>query len=206
MLLYAVTDGSCSVGRSLTWMVEEAVKSGVTLVQYRDKERSKTQRVAEAMRIHEITKRYGVPLIINDDVETAFEVKAEGVHLGQEDASIGIARNRLGGNIIVGATAHSVEEALTAQAAGADYIGAGALFGSTTKHNTIPMQLDTLSAICRAVTIPVVAIGGITKENILKLQGTGIAGVAVVSAIFGSRDIVQSVKELNHLASLVRSY
>ena len=203
LLLYAVTDGHRLEGRSLTQMVEEAVNAGVTLVQYRDKELSRAERVSEAQKLHEITMRYGVPLIVNDDIEVAFEVKAEGIHLGQEDAAIEYARSRLGSNIIIGATAHTVEEALAAQTAGADYLGAGAVFGSTTKNNTIPMSLDTLTAIGKAVTIPVVAIGGITEENIMKLKGSGIVGVAVVSAIFGSRNITESTKMLGHLAKRI---
>lgn len=200
LLLYAVTNGSGPEGRSLTKMVEEAVDAGATLVQYREKELSRDERVSEAKRIHEIAKEYGVPLIVNDDVELATLVDAEGVHLGQEDAAIEYARIRLGSDRIIGVTAHTVEEALTAQAAGADYLGAGAVFGSTTKSNTLPMSLETLTAICKAVTIPVVAIGGITEENILKLQGSGIDGVAVVSAIFGSRNISESTKVLRNLA------
>jgi thiamine-phosphate pyrophosphorylase len=176
--------------------VEEALKAGVTLVQYRDKELPQDELVAEAMKIHEVTRRYGVPLIINDDVEVAFRIEAEGVHLGQEDASIDYARRYLGPDKIIGVTAHTVAEALAAQAAGADYIGAGAVFGSTTKKNTIPMSFDTLTAICNAVTIPVVAIGGITKENIMQLQGSRISGVAVVSAIFAAEQIGDATKEL----------
>jgi thiamine-phosphate pyrophosphorylase len=184
-------------------MVEEAVKAGVTMVQYRDKEASHEERVIEAKILHKITKRYGVPLIINDDIEAAFEVNAEGIHLGQEDACIEYTRSRLGRDVIIGVTAHTVEEALAAQAAGADYLGAGAVFGSTTKNNTIPMNLNTLTAISEAVTIPVVAIGGITRDNIVLLKGTQIDGVAVVSAIFASRNIGESVKELKELAELV---
>lgn len=203
MLLYAVTDRSWLKERSLAQMVEEALIAGVTLVQYRDKEASREGRIAEAKRIHEITKRYGVPLIINDDIEVAALVNAEGVHLGQEDTSISNARSRLGRDIIIGATAHTVEEARAAQAAGADYLGAGAVFTSRTKSNTIPLSFDTLAAICKAVTIPVVAIGGITRDNIHLLKGTHIDGVAVVSAIFASRNISESVKDMKELAKLV---
>lgn len=203
LLLYAVTDRSRLEGRSLEQLVEEAVIAGVTLVQYRDKDLSRDERISEARKLHEITKRYGIPLIVNDDIEVAFEVKAEGVHLGQEDTAIENARSRLGSDKIIGATAHTVEEALAAQAAGADYLGAGAVFGSTTKNNIIPMSLDTLTAICKAVTIPVVAIGGITEENLVKLKGRGIDGVAVVAAIFGSRDITESTKALYHLAKRI---
>lgn len=196
LLLYAVTDRSRLGKRSLVQAVEEALKAGVTLVQYRDKELSQEELVAEAKKMHEVTKQYGIPLIINDDVEVAFRVEAEGVHLGQEDATIDYARRYLGPDKIIGVTAHTVAQAQAAQAAGADYIGAGAVFGSTTKNNTIPMSFDTLEAICNAVTIPVVAIGGITKENIMRLQGSGISGVAVVSAIFAAAYIGDATKEL----------
>lgn len=200
LLLYAVTARSKLGKRSLVQAVEETLKAGVTLVQYRDKELSEDELVAEAKKIHEVTKRYRVPLIINDNVEAAFRVEAEGVHLGQEDASIDHARRYLGPDKIIGVTAHTVAEAQAAQAAGADYIGAGAVFGSTTKKNTIPMNCNTLTAICNAVTIPVVAIGGITNENIMQLQGTGISGVAVVSAIFAAEQIGDATKELKVLA------
>jgi thiamine-phosphate pyrophosphorylase len=200
LLLYAVTDRSRLGERGLVQAVEEALKAGVTLVQFRDKELSQEELVAEAKKIHEVTKRYGIPLIINDDVEVAYRVEAEGVHLGQEDASIEYARRYLGPDKIIGVTAHTVAEAQAAQATGADYIGAGAVFGSATKNNTIPMSFDTLAAICNAVTIPVVAIGGITKENIIQLQGSGISGVAVVSAIFAAEQIGDATKELKVLA------
>lgn len=200
LLLYAVTDQRRLGKLSLIQAVEEALEAGVTLVQYRDKELSQDELVAEARKLHEVTMRYGVPLIINDDVEAAFRAEAEGVHLGQEDAAISYARRRLGPDKIIGVTAHTVAEALAAEAAGADYLGAGAVFPSTTKHNTIPMSIDTLTAICNAVTIPVVAIGGITKENIMMLQGSGISGVAVVSAIFAVENISDTTKEIKGLA------
>ena len=199
MLLYAVTDRSRLGKKSLIQAVEEALEAGVTLVQYREKELSQDELVAEARKLHGVTMRYRVPLIINDDVETAFKAEAEGVHLGQEDAAISYARRRLGPEKIIGVTAHTVDEALAAEAAGADYLGAGAVFQSTTKNNTIPMSLDTLTAICNAVTIPVVAIGGITKGNIRTLQGSGISGVAVVSAIFAAQQIGDETRELKSL-------
>jgi thiamine-phosphate pyrophosphorylase len=183
--------------------VEEALEAGVTLVQYRDKELVQDELLAEARKIHEVTKKYRVPLIINDDVEVAFRIEAEGVHLGQEDASIDHARRYLGQDKIIGVTAHNVDEARAAEAAGADYIGAGAVFGSTTKNDTIRMSIDTLAAICNAVTIPVVAIGGITKENIMQLQGSGISGVAVVSAIFAAEQIGDATKELTVLVKKI---
>ncbi len=200
MLLYAVTDRNRLEGRNLEQLVEEAVIGGVTLVQYREKDLTRDEQISEARKLHEITMRYGVPLIVNDDIEVAMEVQAEGVHLGQEDAALEYARSRLGSDKIIGVTAHTVEEALAAQAAGADCLGVGAVFGSTTKKNIIPMSLDTLTAIRKAVTIPVVAIGGITEENIMRLKGSGIDGVALVAAIFGSKNITESAKTLYHLA------
>jgi thiamine-phosphate pyrophosphorylase len=205
LLLYAVTDQSRLGKLSLIQALEEALEAGVTLVQYREKELPQDELEAEARRLHEVTMRYGVPLIINDDVEVAFRAEAEGVHLGQEDAAISYARRLLGPDKIIGVTAHTVAEALAAEAAGADYLGAGAVFQSTTKNNTIPMSFDTLTAICNAVTIPVVAIGGITKENIMTLQGSGISGVAVVSAIFAVENIGNTTKELMVLAKKMTS-
>lgn len=199
MLLYAVT-GGCYGDRSLVSAVEEAVEAGVTLVQYRDKRLSHEEQTAEAMRLHEVTRRYEVPLIINDNIAVAMRVGAEGVHLGQEDTTLSCARQQLGPNKIIGVTVHSVTEALAAEKAGADYLGAGAIYSSTTKRDTIPMSIEELSEICRAVTIPVVAIGGITRDNISLLEGSGISGVAVVSAIFAAENIEYATCELKSLA------
>ncbi len=198
-LLYAVTDRSWLNGDSLVRQVKEALEGGVTLLQLREKDMPFEEFVALAKEIHEITMQYGVPLIINDNVEVAIAIGAEGVHLGQEDMELGHARARLGNDKIIGISAHTVEEARRAQDNGADYIGTGAVFTTTTKSDAHEVALRTLKDICSAVTIPVVAIGGITKDNITMLKGTGIVGVAVVSAIFASKEIGRATEELADL-------
>lgn len=200
-MLYAVTDRSWLNGDSLVRQVREALENGVTLLQLREKDMPFEEFVALAREIHEVTVQFGVPLIINDNVDVALTMGAEGVHLGQEDMELTNARARLGKDKVIGISAHSVEEARRAQASGADYIGTGAVFTTTTKGDAHEVSLRTLTEICNTVTIPVVAIGGITKDNILKLKGTGIAGVAVVSAIFASKEIVRATEEL---AGLIR--
>ncbi len=202
-LLYAVTDRSWLKGDSLAKQVREALEAGVTLLQLREKDMPFEELVALAGEIHEITMQYGVPLIINDNVDLALAVGAEGIHLGQEDMKLGNARARLGKDKIIGISAHTVEEARRAQDNGADYIGTGAVFATTTKSDAHTVSLSTLSDICGAVTIPVVAIGGITKDNILQLKRTGIAGVAVISAIFARQEIGKATKELVGLARQV---
>ncbi len=205
LLLYAVTDRSWLKGASLAGQVRKALEGGVTLLQLREKDMPYEELVALAGEIHEITLQYGIPMIINDSVEAALAVGAEGVHLGQEDMDIGNARARLGKDKIIGISAHTVEEALRAENYGADYIGTGALFTTSTKKDAHMVALRTLTKICDAVSIPVVAIGGITKDNILQLKETGITGVAVVSAIFAQQDIGTATRELKILAQKVIS-
>ncbi len=198
--LYAVTDRAWTGRKTLPEQLEEALAAGVTLVQLREKNMTDEEFLAEAEQIRRLTDRYGVPLIINDNVEVAVKCRAAGVHVGQEDLEAGKVRQILGSDKIIGVTAKTVEQALRAQAAGADYLGSGAVFGSVTKTNARPMELETLRAITRAVSIPVVAIGGIDRNNIEKLEGAGIAGVAVVSGIFAQEDITEAVKELRRKA------
>lgn len=198
--LYAVTDRAWTGRKTLPEQLEEALAAGVTLVQLREKNMTDEEFLAEAEQIRRLTDRYGVPLIINDNVEVAVKCQAAGVHVGQEDLEAGKVRQILGSDKIIGVTAKTVEQALRAQAAGADYLGSGAVFGSVTKTNARPMELETLRAITRAVSIPVVAIGGIDRNNIEKLEGAGIAGVAVVSGIFAQEDITEAVKELRRKA------
>ncbi len=195
-LLYAVTDNHWLGGRKLKDDVEKALQGGVTLVQLREKELDFDSFCAEAEEMHRLCKSYGVPLIINDRVDVAKAVNAEGVHLGQGDLSPVEARKILGANKIIGVTARSVEQAIKAEQDGADYIGSGAVFGTSTKKDAIKMSLETLDNICKAVKIPVTAIGGITKENVLELSGTHISGIAVVSGIFAEKDILNSAKVL----------
>lgn len=195
-LLYAVTDRHWLNGRTLEEDVEQALKGGVTLVQLREKNLNFEEFCKEAEIIHLLCKKYNVPLIINDNVEVAKAVDAEGVHLGQGDMSIAKAREILGKNKIIGATARTKEQAVKAEKEGVNYVGSGAVFGTSTKSDAVKMSFETLREICESVRIPVTAIGGITKENVLQLKGTGISGAAVVSGIFAEKDIYNSTSEL----------
>lgn len=195
-LLYAVTDRYWLNGRTLEEDVELALKGGATLVQLREKNLNFEDFCREAEKIHLLCQKYKVPLIINDNVEVAQAVNAEGVHLGQGDMSIAKAREILGNGKIIGATARTKEQAVKAEMDGADYVGSGAVFGTSTKSDAVKMSFETLNEICKSVRIPVTAIGGITKENVAELKGTGISGVAVVSGIFAEKDIYNSTIEL----------
>lgn len=200
LLLYAVTDRTWLKGRTMEEQVEEALKGGATCVQLREKKLDKTALTEEARSIKRLCEAYNVPFIINDDPKTALLVGADGVHVGQKDMSPVAARELLGENKIIGVSARTVEQALKAQEEGADYLGVGAVFGTDTKADAQAIPLERLRDICRAVKIPVVAIGGINEENILRLSGTGIAGVAVVSAIFASDDIKETSRRLRRQA------
>ena len=195
-LLYAVTDRHWLNGRTLEDDVELVLKGGATLVQLREKNLNFEDFCREAEKIHLLCQKYKVPLIINDNVEVAQAVNAEGVHLGQGDMSIAKAREILGNGKIIGATARTKEQAVKAEMDGADYVGSGAVFGTSTKSDAVKMSFETLNEICKSVQIPVTAIGGITKENVSELKGTGISGVAVVSGIFAEKDIFNSTIEL----------
>ena len=201
LLLYAVTDRSRLGEHTLAWAVEEALRGGVTLVQLREKHLDKDDFRTEALEIQALCRRYGVPLLINDDVELALEIGADGVHVGQDDLEAGQARAKLGPDRIIGVSAHSVEEALRAQAAGADYLGAGAVFPTGTKGDASCLPLAVLRDICAAVDIPVAAIGGIGPDNIGSLRGSGAAGVAVVSALFAQPDPCRAARTLRELAA-----
>lgn len=189
MKLYLVTDRLGLQEKSLAEAVEEAVRNGVTMVQLREKKAGKKEIMQLAGQLQAVCKRYKIPLIMNDSPELARETEVDGVHIGQADGGIKAARAIIGEGKIIGATAHNVKEALQAEKDGADYIGAGAIFTSSTKSNTVPLPIEDLREMCRCVTIPVVAIGGIQEENVHILQGSGIDGIAVVSAILSSRDI-----------------
>ena len=165
-------------------------------MQLREKEAEDAFILQEAQELKVLCHRYGVPFLVNDRPDLAQAVGADGVHVGQEDTGLTEARNLLGPNALLGGSAHTVEEALAAQAAGADYLGCGAVFGSGTKHNVRQMPLETLTAICQAVDIPVVAIGGISGENVGKLAGSGICGVAVISAIYAAKDVKAAAADL----------
>ena len=198
--LYAVTDRAWTGRQTLSEQVEAALRGGVTLVQLREKAMERDAFREEALEIKALCHRYGVSLILNDDVALALEIGADGVHVGQSDMRADDVRARVGKGIIVGVTAKTVEQALAAQAAGADYLGSGAVFGTSTKADAKPMSLETLRSICAAVDIPVVAIGGVTKGNISLLAGTGVSGAAVVSGIFAAQDIERECRELRALA------
>lgn len=200
LLLYAVTDRAWLDGRTLAGDVEAAIKGGATMIQLREKHIGHDEFLSEAREIKKICDKYGVTFIINDDVDIAAECGAHGVHVGQSDMNAAYARQKLGDDKIVGVSASTVDQALAAQKAGADYIGVGAVFPTGTKSDADSVSIDLLKEICRAVSIPVVAIGGITKDNIYKLCKSGISGVAVVSAVFAADDIEKAAGELFVLA------
>ena len=199
MRLYAVTDRRWLDGISLAEAVEQAILGGVSIVQLREKELVSAAIEREAIALKAVCKRYGVPLIINDDPEIALRVGADGVHIGQKDGNVREIRRMLGENMILGVSAATVAEAKQAEADGADYLGCGAVFATATKTNTRPVDNVLLTEICAAVSIPVTAIGGITAENALLLKGTGIAGTAVVSAVFAEPDIRKAAETLRAL-------
>ena len=194
LLLYGITDRKCLGGRSLYEQTEAALKGGVTLLQLREKNISREEFVKEAEQIKELCDRYHVPLIINDDVETALQIGAAGVHVGQKDMEASQARKRLGENRILGVTARTMEQALRAQQDGADYLGVGAVFHTDSKKDAVDLDWNVLKEICATVDIPVVAIGGINNDNVLRLSGTGIDGVAVISGIFGQEDVENTAR------------
>ena len=194
--LYAVTDRRWEGALSLLRQVELALQGGATMVQFREKHLQGAEKEALARELLALCRSYGVPLIINDDAELAKKVGADGVHVGQSDLAAQEARRMLGPQAIIGVTARTVEQARAAQAAGADYLGSGAVFGTSSKSDARPLSGEELRAICAAVTIPVVAIGGIHAGNVLALCGCGQAGVAVIGGIFGQPDIRQAAREL----------
>lgn len=199
MLLYAVTDRAWVGRQTLCEQVEAALKGGCTCVQLREKELSDAEFLEEAIKIHELCKHYGVPFIVNDNVDIAVKCHAEGIHVGQDDMKASCVRERVGDDMIIGVSAHTVEEAVEAVKNGADYLGAGAVFGSSTKLNAGAMKKETLRSICKAVDVPVVAIGGINGKNLKELSHTGIDGVALVSAIFAADDIENTCRALRKL-------
>ena len=195
-LLYAVTDRSWLRGQTLASQVEEALRGGATMVQLREKELTGAALEKEAREVQAVCAAFHVPFLINDDPELAAWLGADGVHVGQEDMGAQAARRLLGPDKIVGVTAKTVPQALAAEAAGADYIGSGAVFGSATKTNAVPMEHSLLKEICSSVTIPVTAIGGITIHNIARLAGCGMSGFAVVSGIFAAEDVEEASRRL----------
>ena len=195
--IYFITDSTPYSEDEFLGRVESALKGGVSLIQLREKERTTREYIALAQKVHELAKRFGVPLIIDDRIDVALAAKTEGVHLGQSDMPIKTAREILGGEFIIGATAKTVEQALEAYEQGADYLGVGAIYPTTTKVKTVLTSTEMLDRICKAVSIPVNAIGGLNKDNIDVLKGIGIAGICAVSAIMKAPDPEKAVKELS---------
>ena len=195
-ILYAVTDTSWLRGQTLAQQVEAALRGGATMVQLREKELEGEALEQEAREILAVCRKYGVPLLINDDVMLAKKIGAEGVHVGQSDMAAAEARSILGPDAIIGVTARTVEQAQAAEKAGADYLGSGAVFGTSTKKDAKPLDPAYFQQICESVSIPVVAIGGITANNIRQLEGRKMSGFAIVSGIFAAQDIEAQTKKL----------
>ncbi|MBP3469934.1 MAG: thiamine phosphate synthase [Lachnospiraceae bacterium] len=201
LLLYAVTDRAWLNGRTLYEQVEEALQGGATFIQLREKNLDRERFMEEAVELKKLCRQYHVPFVINDDVEIAAMVDADGVHVGQSDMEAGDVRAKLGPDKILGVSAQTVEQAVLAEKRGADYLGVGAVFSTGSKADADDVSHETLKAICEAVSIPVIAIGGISVNNVSKLKGTGICGIAVISAIFAQKDITAATKELKQLTA-----
>ena len=198
--LYAVTDRAWTAGRTLLSQVEDALIGGATCIQLREKDLPDDPFLAEAMEMKSLCQKYNVPFLINDNVDIAIQCRADGIHVGQQDMQAREVRTRIGEHMLLGVSVQTVAQALLAQANGADYLGVGAMFPTPTKQDADTVRPEELRKICNAVQIPVVAIGGITKDNLLSLAGTGIEGVALVSAIFACDDIVAACRELRSLS------
>lgn len=204
--LYAITDRRYMIDIDIADAVEKAILGGATCIQLREKAIDKEAYVRLAIKIKAITQKHSIPLIINDDPEVALLSQADGVHLGQSDTDIMFARRMLGSDKIIGVTAHNVDEAVKAYNAGADYLGVGACFTSGSKTDTIPLSYEELCRICRRVSIPVVAIGGIDITNITKLAGSGISGIACIAVIFDNpkEEITKRTEELRKNVDMLR--
>ncbi|MEG0371358.1 MAG: thiamine phosphate synthase, partial [Clostridium sp.] len=203
MLLYIVTNRSWLGNNNLSDQVKEIIESGGTFIQLREKDLPFNKFVALGKQIKEITDKYSVPFVINDNIEVAIQVDADGVHVGQSDMNVEDVRHLIGPNKILGVSAQTVNQAISAEKQGADYIGVGAVFTTSTKKDADTVTLETLKEICNNVSIPVIAIGGINENNILELRETGISGVAVISAIFAKPSISLATKELLELSKIV---
>ncbi len=196
LLLYAVTDRYWLNGESLYNQVELALNGGATFIQLREKNLDRDSFLNEAREIQQLCKKYNVPFVINDEVEIAVEIDADGVHVGQSDMKAKEVRSLIGSDKILGVSAQTVEQAIEAEKNGADYLGVGAVFPTGSKDDADDVSHETLKAICDAVSIPVIAIGGITKDNVCELKGSGICGIAVISAVFGQKDIKEATAYL----------
>ena len=196
LLLYAVTDRRWTGEITLAQQVELAINGGATFVQLREKNLDDREFEKEAYEISDLCRRFGVPFVVNDNVEIARKIGADGVHVGQSDMEAGDVRALLGPDKILGVSAQTVEQAVLAEKRGADYLGVGAVFPTGSKDDAVEVDKETLKAICEAVSIPVIAIGGISYQNVNELAGSGICGIAVISAIFGAKDILHSTRAL----------
>ena len=196
LLLYAVTDRHWLNGRTLYSVVKESLDGGVTFLQLREKELDEVHFLEEAKELQQLCREYQVPFIVNDNVDIAIAMDADGVHVGQSDMEAGDVRVKLGSDKIIGVSAQTVEQAVLAEKHGADYLGVGAVFPTGSKDDADDVSYETLKAICEAVSIPVIAIGGITQENVKELAGSGICGIAVISAIYAQKDIRKASEDL----------
>lgn len=194
MQMYIVSDRTWLQGRTLYDVLKECLEGGATFLQLREKDVTQAKFIEEAKEIRQLAKEYEIPFVINDDIDVAIAADVDGAHIGQSDGSVKVARQKLGPNKILGVSVQNVEQALLAQADGADYLGVGSMFTTSTKLDADHVSIQTLHDICAATTIPVVAIGGINLDNIKQLQGSGVDGVAVISAILASKDIQQATQ------------
>ncbi len=201
--VYGVTDASWTGRFTLLEQVEQALKGGVTCIQFRDKQLENDAFLREAKKMKVLCEKYHVPLIINDHVDIAVRCGADGVHVGQKDMEAKEVRKLVGEKMIIGVSARTVEQAIQAEQARADYLGVGAVFGTSTKMDAEKISLERLKEICQAVTIPVVAIGGVQKDNFPELAGTGVAGAALVSAIFSAQDIEEECRNLRNISEQI---
>ena len=199
--LYAITDSHWLNGRTLYSVVKESLEGGVTFLQLREKELDEEHFLEEARELQKLCREYQVPFVVNDNVDIAVAINADGVHVGQSDMEAGDVRAKLGPDKIIGVTAKTVKQAVLAQERGADYLGVGAVFHTDSKADAKEISFDTLKDICRAVSIPVIAIGGITEENVRELAGSGICGIAVISAIYAQSDIKKAAESLKNETS-----
>lgn len=200
LLLYAVTDRHWTGEKTLLQQVGETLKGGATFLQIREKNLNESDFEKEALELQSLCKKFNVPFIVNDNVLLAKKINADGVHIGQDDMKAEEARKILGNDKIIGVSAQTVSEAVLAEKQGADYLGVGAVFPTGSKDDAIEVPHETLKSICEAVKIPVVAIGGITKDNLFELKNSGIAGISVISAIFAQKDIENATRELKEIA------
>lgn len=196
LLLYAVTDRSWLNGETLYSQVEKSLKGGATFIQLREKKLDETHFLEEAKELKKLCAQYKVPFVINDNVDIALAIDADGVHVGQSDMEAGNVREKLGPDKIIGVSAQTVEQAILAEKRGADYLGVGAVFPTTSKDDAAEVNHETVKAICEAVNIPVIAIGGISQKNVGELSNLGLCGIAVISAIYAQPDIETATKNL----------